>query len=412
MTVGMIIVAFVIILIFPIALSPLALLGYWTTKSRYKILYCVLLAMAFGIAGYCFKDPATNPDVVRYIQILQNYKGIPLFESFNLVYSNLFSVDIYFHIISMFDDDQLLPALSSFFYYFIIFYIMQDYKSKVTIKNLDYIIFTTFVTCATIFCSIVNGIRWPLSFAVFILAVYREIVKEKKNFWTWLLYAISIFSHFSAIVFLIIRLLLFVKNKKIVLVIGALGALVPHIINALSSRFGALATGSGIINQLIYSLNRSNMYFQWNQGEWADIVRNSRYYQMEALYYYIIVAALILCFVYLYKKRKKRGINQKFFATEDIFTFYLLVATLISFTMSAHTYIRFVTSLILCFTLVVYKFYMECATSAFRIVVNSILVFLSGIGLFLNFYLIQTMINLPEYLSDIATFGLLKLIFD
>lgn len=411
MTIGMIIFAFAIILILPIVVSPFALLGYWSSKSRYRIFYCVLLAMVFGIAGYCFKDPSTNPDLVRYIQILQQYREKNLFESFNLVYSNLFAVDIYFFVVSKLDDDQMLPAISCFIYYFVVFYIMQDYKFKVIIKNTDYIIFTSFVTWATIFCSIVNGIRWPLSFIFFIFAVYREIVQNKKNFWTWLLYTISVLFHFSSIVLLIIRLLLFVKNKKIVLVIGALGALVPNTINLLSNRIGGMTTGNTIINQMLYSLNRSNMYFQWGQGEWADTVRNSRYYKLEALFYYIIVGVLVLCFYYLYKKKKKNGMLQNSFATEDIFTFYLTIATLISFTMSAHTYIRFVTPLILCFTLVIFKFYQEYRTSWLRIVINTIFVLLSGTGVFLNLYLIRTMIDLPEYLSDIATFGVFKLVF-
>ena len=411
MTIGMILFALAIILILPVALSPLALLGYWSPKSKYRILYCVLLAIVFGVAGYCFKDPSTDPDIVRYIQILQQYRGKNLFDSFNLAYSNLFAVDIYFYIVSKLGDDQMLPAISCFIYYFIVFYIMQDYRSKVTIKNIDYVIFTSFVTCATIFCSIVNGIRWPLSFVFFIFAVYREIVQNKKNFWTWFLYVISILFHFSTIVLLIIRLLLFVKNKKIVLVVGALGAVVPNAINLLSKRIGGLTTGNTIINQLLYSLNRSNMYFQWNQGEWADIVRNSRYYRLEAIVYYVIVGILIFSFYSLYKKKKKSGVSRNYFATEDIFTFYLTVATLISFTMSAHTYIRFVTPLILCFTLVIFKFYQECRTSGIRIAVNTMFVLLSGIGVFLNLYLIRTMIDLPKYISDVVTFGIFRLIF-
>lgn len=410
MTIGMILFAIAIILIIPIAFSPIVLLGYWNPKYKCSILYCGLLAIIFGIAGYCFKDPSTDPDLVRYIQILQKYRGKNLIESFNLVYSNLFAVDVYFYIVSKLGDNQMLPAISCFIYYFIVFYIMRDYRSKVTMKNLDYVIFTSFVTCSTIFCSVVNGIRWPVSFVLFIFAVYRETVQNKKNFWTLLLYVISILFHFSAIVLLIIRLLLLVKNKKIVLAVGALGALVPNAINLLSKSIGGLTTGNTIINQLIYSINRSNMYFQWNQGEWADIVRNSRYYKLEAIFYYVIVGVLVFSFYSLYKK-KKSEVSQNYFATEDIFTFYLTVTTLISFTMSAHTYIRFVTPLILCFTFVIFKFYQECSTSWIRIAVNTMFILLSGTGVFLNLYLIRTMIDLPEYISDVATFSVFRLVF-
>jgi len=408
MTIGMLLVA--IILIMPIALGLFGLLGYWNSKTRYKLIYCAMFAMIFGIAGFCFKDPATNPDLVRYLQILHQYKGETLFESFNLAYNNLFAVDIYFHIVSLFKNDQMLPAISAFLYYFVILYIMKDYRLRVSINNLDFMIYSSFVVCATIFCSIVNGIRWPLSFILFILAFYRDVVQKKKNVWTWMIYIASILFHFSAIVLLLIRLILFIKDKKIVIIIGAFGVLVPQLIRLLSDRFGSINTGITVIDQLLYSLNRSNMYFQWNQGEWADIVRNSTYYKIEACYYYVIAFLLLLCLLLLYKKKNKDGINRKSFTIEDRFSFYLMVVTLISFTMSAHTYIRFVTPVIVCFVFVVFRFYKEYQTSVIRKIINGSFVLLSGVGIFLNLYLLRTMVDLPEYFSDIVTFGLFKFI--
>lgn len=408
MTTVMAIFVISIILIMPIIICPFAMIGYWKPKAKYKIVYCIALALFFGIAGYCFKNPATNPDLIRYIQILHQYDGKTLFESFNTVYSNLFAVDVLFHFVSLLGDDQMLPAIATFLYYFIVLYIIQDYRFRSNIRTVDFIIYSSFVICVTIFCSIVNGIRWPLSYIIFILAVYRELIQGKKNVLTILLYAVSLLLHFSAIVMLIVRLMLFIKNKKIVVAIGAMGALVPQLISLLTTRFGSITTGIGIIDQLIYSLNRSNMYFQWNQGEWADIVRNSRYYRTEAFFYYIIAGLLIFSFIYLYKKRDSEGMYKRSYASEDIFSFYLMIATIISFTMSAHTYIRFITPTIVCFSFVVFKIYKEYKTSLFRKMMNALFVMLSVAGLFLNMYQIRTMIDLPEYISDILTFGILN----
>lgn len=343
MTVSMLLLGIAVFLFMPFALLPIIVIGYINSKSGYRVLFCILVSILFGIAGYCFINPATDPDLVRYMQMLDLYKGKSLSESFNLVYQNLYAVDIYFHIISSLGNAQLLPAISVFLFYFIAFYIIQDYRMKSGIKKIDYMICSAFVACTIIFCSIVNGIRWPLSFAIFILAFYREIVQGKKNWITWVYYIIALLFHFSTIVLLILRLLLFVKNKKIIVLVGISGMLVPHLFNILADYTSRNSSKVLLMKQLEYFFRRGNSYFRWHQTGWDAIVRNSGYYKMEAYCYYVIVAIFAVCFYILYGFRKKRGGQNQNWKSEDIFIFYLMVATVISFTMSAHTYIRFVT---------------------------------------------------------------------
>lgn len=403
----------IIFIMLPFIMLPIVIVGYIYIKPKTKILFCMLISLLFGIAGYWFIDPATNPDIVRYLAILNRYGESNLIESFNLVYSNLYAVDIYFYLISKLGNGQLLPAISVFIFYFIALYILTDYKIRIGAARKDFLVYSAFILASINFCSIVNGIRWPLAFAIFFLAVYREIIQEKKNLITYLLYIISLMFHFYTIVFLLLRLILFIKNKKIVIVIGTFASFTPKIINVLALSLSGVSSSIFIINQIIYSITRANMYFQWGEGEWADTVRKSRYYQFESGYYYLVVILFALIMIKVYKQRNLCRVTKKQkWKMEEIFAFYLVITTIISFTMSAHTYIRFVIPLIIWFSLIVFKMYHEIRSITFKRVINLTLLFLSTIGVFLNVYLLRSMIDLKSYLTNILSTGLISSILE
>lgn len=397
------------LILIPFGVLPFIIVGYANINRKNKIIVCSLLALLFGIAGFWFINPATDPDLVRYLKILSLYKDKNIFESFNLAYDNLYAVDVYFHIIAQLGNPQLLPAISVFIFYFIVFYIVGDFKIRLNVSNKDFIIYTLFVITAVNFCSIVNGIRWPLTSAIFLLAFYREIVQNKKNAFTWILYIIALFFHFSTLVFFALRLILFIRNKKVIIAIGISTTFIPYIIGTFSSRLLGFTSSLGFINQIVYFFNRANMYFKWNGGSWADIVRNSRYYQLESMFYYLIVFIFFVIFVYLNKRRKSRKfIYKNIWKKEDIFTFYLMIITVISFTMSAHTYIRFVTPLIVCFCIISFKFAREYEGTYLKIITNVIFIIFSLVGIFLNIYLLGSMMKLPSYFQNVFSTGLLR----
>ena len=99
----------IIFIMLPFIMLPIIIVGYIYIKPKTKILFCMLISLLFGIAGYWFIDPATNPDIVRYLAILNRYGESNLIESFNLVYSNLYAVDIYFYLISKLGNGFIYP---------------------------------------------------------------------------------------------------------------------------------------------------------------------------------------------------------------------------------------------------------------------------------------------------------------
>ena len=376
---------------------------YITNKKQQKIIQLsVGMAIIWAAAGFCFRDPASNPDLVRYLAMLKDYADKSFFECINLHYENLFLVDIYFFIIAQIGIPQLLPAISVFVFYFIVFYILEDYKIRIGLADGTFGVFLFAAISAINFCSIVNGIRWPMAVIVFTLAVYRELIQERKNFWTYLLYILPVFMHFSMLIFIAVRLALLIKNKKIIVIIGLSAALLPRIFEILAKMI--LARPSNFITySFVYFIQRGNMYFKWNVNDagWASTVSKSIYYKVEALYYYAIVALVIFVFFMLNRKDKNRKMKRS-----DIFVFYLVALTLVSFTMSAHTYIRFVTPLIICFSWVCFKFF-KCFEHRKNVTIFSYIAMLGAgfIGIYLNLHLLNSMVNLKEYLTEVFVFG-------
>lgn len=399
---------FIIVLIcFPCIIIIPTTVSYVSTKNYNKnVLLSFAMAWIWGIAGYCFVNPKSDPDLVRYLEILKNYDGKTLLESFNLAYDNLYSVDIFFHLVSKLENPQMLPAISVFIFYFILFYVFLDYKIKMNVSNKNFIIYILFSLGAISFPVIVNGIRWPIACMVFFLAFYREIVQNKKNVFTLLLYIIPIFMHFSMLVFVVLRLAVFIRNKKIAVIVTIFSGLIPNIFNLLSQIL-PLGSSNVIIGQFVYFINRGNMYFQWKDTDsgWAEIVSKSSYYKVESLYY-IAITIMFFFIVYLHAKSEK---NQEF-SKDNVFVFYLIIITVTTFPMAGHTYIRFVIPMITCFCLYAFKFYRLHENDFLNLICNGIFAAFSLVGVYLNLHLLGSMINLKEYFSNIFVFGIFNLI--
>lgn len=415
-----IIIGLIAVLLCPSVVFPFALLGYITSYNSRSILrYCFILSIFFAILGFCFKNPASDPDLVRYLAILAQYEGKSLFESFNLVYSNLYAVDIVFWMISQSGSPQLLPAFACFIYYFVILYILGDYKVESSIRISYFVIYLLFTIASTLVGSIINGIRWPMAFSLFLLAIYCDLYKNKKNVFTFILYIISFFMHFSVIGLIAVRLLMILKNKKIVITLSLLVTILPQLISALASKIGGMSSTIGIINSIIYFINRSNMYFKWDNGGWVDIVNKSSYYKIEK-YYYIVISAMLMVILILaikkYTAQGRRTIND--IQPIYIFSFTYIMLTFVTFLIASHVYIRFVTPAIPLFSIMTFDYCHEGdrdrSGSEFLISKNKLIlvIFLTAlaiVGFYLNHHFLSMMIDTKQYTVDIFLFNVFKL---
>lgn len=396
----------ILLLCFPTFVTVMVVPCYMTTQNkREAIFYSAVLAIFYAVVGYCFKDPKTDPDIVRYIQMLQLYRGKSLVESFNLVYDNLFSVDIWFYILSRFKDNQLLPATSLFVFYFISFYVLSDYRIRKGISNTRFISYAIFTILAINLGCVLNAFRSNIAFIVFFLAIYRELIQNKKNIVTYLLYVFSFFMHFAVLALITLRIILLIKNKKLLVGSSILIVFMPKILEIIGNITVNLSTGNAALDQVIYFINRANMYFRWSEGGWADKVRNSGYYKVERAYYLAIVLFIVYVSYISYKKAKRKFmIEISMLERYQIFGIMYLAMTLITFLITAPEYNRFVTPFLPFASVILFDSWSD-GDDILPSWIHIFLIMMGGCGIVTNCYFLNSFISIPNYIIDILTFS-------
>lgn len=400
----------------PIAVFPIALFCYQTVEtSQERLFWSFVMAVYIGICGYCFKNPATDPDIVRYIDYLRLYQGRSLLDSFNLVYNNLFAIDIWFHFIANTGDFQLLPASAVFIYYFIVFYVLEDYKWRFDIDTSDFALLVFWVLSASQFAFILNSFRSYVAFALFFFGVYREEIQEKRDIWNLFFYICPIFLHVSSILLLVIYGISRIR-KKLWSLIAVCILFMRGIIAILADAAQNIHTSSVILNQIKDTLIRADMYFSWEEGGWVDQVRNSGYYNVVKIFCLgiIIFAFFVLLREWIswksrdYEEREEYEIvllSERFCSFGSI---YLLI-TLQIFAMTAPECFRFVFPAIPFLGMFFMESLPERRQTGNEMVIIRLFIVVSGIcGIIINIYNINTMIPIMDYFRDISLSGILK----
>ncbi len=221
----MTILASILFIISPILSMPVVLLGLFLEK-KHKRYYCFLLSVMIGIICY-YIVPNQGMDITRYYEYLDQIRYLPITEALKGI-SNQTEIitNIFFYLISQLNNNSLVVFFSSIIYYNILFYIIIDYCKikELTNKQINMIIIYAMITIWII--SNILGIRYAIAMVVFLLAIYLDIVKQKKNIIYKLLYIIPILIHSSTILFLIIRLILLISNRKTKILVIAMIVLI------------------------------------------------------------------------------------------------------------------------------------------------------------------------------------------
>lgn len=221
----MTILASILFIISPILSMPVVLLGLFLEK-KHKRYYCFLLSVMIGIICY-YIVPNRGMDISRYYEYLDEIRYLPITEALKGISSQTEIItNLFFYVISQLNNNSLVVFFSSLIYYNILFYIIIDYcKIKdLTNKQINMIIIYAMITIWII--PNILGIRYAISMVVFLLAIYLDMVKQKKNIIYKLLYILPILIHSSTILFLIMRLILLISNRKTKILIIAIIVLI------------------------------------------------------------------------------------------------------------------------------------------------------------------------------------------
>ena len=305
--------------------------------------YYKLISLRVGMILYILSifivsfvhTPNGDGDLSRYFLILQGMKGTAIGSSTSvLIGKELFIANIIFWIIGNIGIYHLLPAISATTVYGIGLYIINDTSKKSHSTNQAAILLLFQFMQLPLF-SIIENVRNIWAFSIIIMAVYRDVVQNKRDICTFALYIIPCFIHSSVYLLIIFRLLLPLV-KRIIFILPVFSFFIREIINFLymySDKFPSL-----IGNSFIRAYQYTNSY----NDQWGMFVANSTFFRLQRIVIMITVVCLIIIF---YMVRTKLNKDSGEFC---YFTFVLLIAVLSSNIFVQPHYWRYYSAVVLC----------------------------------------------------------------
>ncbi len=245
----MVIFTSTLFLIFPIISAPvvvLAMLKY----GKYRKFYGLLLAMILGMIMYHIDLTNLDIDLKVYYNYMNHYKFMNFIEMKDILLTQKEPItNFLFYIISLTGNFEIWQFVTTVINYFIIFYIFADYAKINQVDNKFYglILITTIFWLNNIF--LLTAIRNNVALTIYILVLYNEYIKKKKNFIYKLLYIVPVCIHMTLIIGVIIRILLNInlRKNKVILLFGLLiYAFSPNLIITISNLIGDLSLFSDL----------------------------------------------------------------------------------------------------------------------------------------------------------------------
>ncbi|WP_461215926.1 hypothetical protein [Lacticaseibacillus sp. GG6-2] len=209
----------VLLLLFIICISPLAALipaGRQLLLDRRKLTDVLPMAGMLGLLGL-FYVPIVQVDLSRYflqLDTIRNFSSFgEFFQTLDSTQKVQVSQQVFFYVMSKLTWNNLLPFVVVILVATIGLYIIKDYISDkqfaLPLRGLIYLTFILFMPWG----QVITNIRYISSLALFMLAFYRDVYQQKRDVFTFGVYLIGFTMHIATLLFLGIRLLMFVVQK-------------------------------------------------------------------------------------------------------------------------------------------------------------------------------------------------------
>lgn len=283
-------------LIYPILTIPLIVIGSIRDK-KHRIIYMIMLAFDIALISLQLDPSKYGLDLNVYFSTMDIMKQMRI-ETFLQIYitQKEFLTNLLFYIYASIGNYNLWIFTVTFLCYGILFYIIADYAKIKGISNREYIIIM--LICILFYNNLfaITGLRNSVAMMIFLLAVYLEYFKEKKNISWRILYIIPCFIHMSMIIGIILRLsMIFYKNKtkKYVIFMLIIYATSPSIILYTASKLNGTAIFSDLYAKTTHYVN----------GIGAGLIDN--------IYNLLKLIGFINLFIILEKTYKNQKCNQK-----------------------------------------------------------------------------------------------------
>ncbi|MBT2678820.1 EpsG family protein [Bacillus sp. ISL-35] len=169
----------------------------------------LLVVISIVIISISIK-PDIEYDLSRHYEIVNNmrYYGY----EYETGYESLVIIKVIFYLVSLSRYNELLPAISVAITYSIFIYITRNFINKYKTSNKLFLLSWLINISILPFLVSYSGVRTSMAFAIFALALYRDIILKKKNLTIIILYVIPLFIHPASGILVGLRILYFNRN--------------------------------------------------------------------------------------------------------------------------------------------------------------------------------------------------------
>ena len=271
-----------------------------TTKQLYFLF--ILSALSLGFIAYG-TFPNEGSDLSRYYIEIENMRHRGLEYVFNdFLYKNTILTNVFFYLISLTNNNHLLPFFSTILTFSIFSYVVIKVTKRYNIKISVLSIFILSFLAIIFLRPILTGVRQHLALSIMLLAVFKDFNENKRDFKTILLYILPLLIHTGTIPIIIIRILYLFKGKfyKIRYLLLGWTFLIPFL--------------------SIIFLNTNNYL-----SETFEKLLGYQYSDYPDMRLFIILILILLLILYLVKTVSKEKKNLQDFKLEDYTKFYILL---------------------------------------------------------------------------------------
>lgn len=290
----MYLISLLFFLIAPIISFPIVLIGLFMDRKHEKI-YAFLFIFLVCILLYNL-IPKPAMDLYRYYEYMESVKNYDFLGFIKIILTKTeFCSYFLLYLFSLTGKNGLIMVFTTIISYSILFYCIFDFLNINDISKKDRAIILIYFICTFLIIANITGLRLCLARLIFFLALYLDLVKNKRNFFVYFLYIISVFFHTSAIVLLLLRMLFIVFKNKFSF---------RHVIILLFLTFFQPIF-------LKFSSFLSNISFLSSLSSRIDIYLSGTYSGSSNIYLLQITMLLFSIFITLIVKYKCNNVNDK-----------------------------------------------------------------------------------------------------
>lgn len=322
----------------------LSIIIYSVTPAKRQLLSAIGVGLLMFVSAFYLTD--TNQyDLVNHREMYDTLQrgGLLAAQQYSEIdRSPLFVWMLY--VMSLLEDNRYTSALPTFIGYFILLYLLIQTSRKYKIPKSSQLFFLLFLLCIIPWHDYTAGIRGALAYSLCCLGVYFDFRKNNKLL-AAVFYVFPVFIHQAAVIFLILRLFVYLINifpftKRIIYGLCLLGGSMVQLLGVAADDL-ANYTGLRILSIISTS-------FQSYAVEGHDVYEPS-------------VVIIRVCAVLLIYFLTKRHLDNETESESDIFAMYtMLMLIAIGFVWQYDIVCRYTVACMMLSPLVLYRTRPDC----------------------------------------------------